>query len=733
MSETVQNKFGTFKGVFTPTILTIIGVIMYLRLGWVVGTVGLYRAFIIIALAHVTTVSTSLSMSSLATNTRVGAGGFYSMITKSLGLEAGSAIGIPLYFSQALGCSLYIIGFVQVWCAVFPVHPAGITAYAVFGIVLLLALIGANFALRIQYVLMTIIAVSILVFLAVKTTHESALYFRPVSGEGYNFWYVFAVFFPAVTGIGAGAAMSGDLKDPRRSLPLGILGAVAAGLAIYSVIAYKYASLGTSAELINNQMFMAERSLLPPAVIAGIMCATLSSALGTMIGAPRILMALGQHRLLPLSALMIKKTKKGEPYISVIITGIVIALGISVGDLNKLATLVTMFFLITYGTVNAAVFIEKATGIPSFRPYFTIPNIIPGIGALWCFAVMFLINTPFALSAIVCIIIIYIIQLSRNMESNFGDTRAGMFTAVAEWAAKRAHSFARSYKSWKPNLIIPVEDPKNWTSRLAFVEDLIVPNGTLRVFSVSKTEKAIEQIVGNFLERLSGKKNQETMSGPETKVIESELAALIEPLMKKGIFAAWRVVEAPNILAAISVIIQVSKGMFFPPNILFLSMGDDIKKDSRLREMIAVSIRNGLGICLLYQHPKKWFGAKGKINVWIRSGSPNHNLALLTAYLLERKWNKGIRLISIVEDADASEKRYAALMRIAETARMPRDTENIVLINTFSEAVKQAPAADLNVFGLPENIDMKIVHEITENFDTSCLFVKDSGSEKVLA
>ena len=218
-------RFGTFEGVFTPTILTILGAIMYLRLGWVVGNAGFGGALVIILLAKLVTVTTGLAMASMASNIKIGAGGSYAIISRSMGLEVGGAVGIPLYFSQSLGAAMYIVGFTEAWVAIYPEYNALIVGFAVLTGLLIISLISAKVAMKLQYIIMALITAS-LVSLFLGNGDGSGQIIIWGSFEKASFWVVFAIFFPAVTGIEAGAAMSGDLRDPKKasllesSLPL---------------------------------------------------------------------------------------------------------------------------------------------------------------------------------------------------------------------------------------------------------------------------------------------------------------------------------------------------------------------------------------------------------------------------------------------------------------------------------------------------------------------------------
>ncbi|NQV37433.1 MAG: Na-K-Cl cotransporter [Candidatus Marinimicrobia bacterium] len=733
MSSNVK-RLGTFEGVFTPTILTILGVIMYLRLGWVVGNAGFGGALMIILLAKVVTVSTGLSIASIATNTRVGAGGSYALISRSLGLEIGSAIGIPLYLSQALGGALYISGFTEGWLAIFPQHIPLLVSTTVLLILLVVSIVGAKFAMKAQFIIMAVIIASLVSFFAGEGGNEATI---RLWGEFDKapFWVVFAIFFPAVTGIEAGAAMSGDLKDSRKSLPTGILAAIGISLIVYIVVAYWLNHAATSEELMANYTVMADVSRWKPVVIAGILGATLSSALGAVLGAPRTLMALGQDKVLPFSKIISRKNRNGEPITATFITTFAILISLVFGDLDTIAPLLTMFFLITYGTINLAVAIEKGIGIPSFRPAFTVPIIIPIIGGLWSFAIMFLINPVFATIAILLIIVFYIFQVKRGLRTPWGDVRGGAFLAISEWAAKTAAQMPKHAKTWKPNMMILVENPKNWVHLIEFINDLIFPSGTLRVFSLKISEHGILKGLDSLRNRLfkNSKHARETeIHEPTADELEKQIEDLMAPLKKNGIFASGTVIESNNMLEGISIVTQVMKGMYFPPNIYFLTMSSDRSKDERLEHMISIGIREALGICIFSLHPKNSLGVESTINVWLRRTSPNKDLAILLAIQLHRNWNGLIRFVTVEDDEENRDKSLILFEKLSEKARFPANTEVEVIIGEFKPSLINAPQADINLFGMSSELDCNTMHEFVELIGTSCMFLKDSGEESML-
>ena len=706
-------QFNTFGGVFTPDVLTILGVIMYLRLGWVVGNTGFLGALAIILLAKTVTICTGLSMSSITTNIRIGAGGAYSIISKSLGLEAGGSIGIPFYISQILSAALYVIGFTEGWLLIFPDVSPMLVSIAVWVVLLMISGISTHFAIRTQYLIMFIIVGSLVSFLATPALPQTHL---PLIGEfeDADFWQAFAVFFPAVTGIMAGANMSGDLRDPRKSIPLGTMSAILITLLIYVGLAYFCAWKIPMEELRSNQMVMVEYALYAPLVIAGLLAATFSSALASLIGAPRILQALSEQKTVPFHQIFVKKTAKNEPLNAIIFSALVMLVAIVAGDLNALATLITMFFLVTYGTLNLIVFIEQSIKIPSFRPTFKIPLFVSFWGAFSCFSLMFFINALFSVVAFLVIVGLYSWLSRKELKADWGDIRGGILLALAERASHLADQFPRHQICWKPDLLVPIDNPSVWVSSLSFIRSITYPSGSIFAFTIHTGEKNPEE---------DKRKKEE---------IHRELKNLLTPLSAEKILANYTIIEDQDFLHGAKLVIQTLKGAIFRPNALFLTFGKDQTNDPMLQTLVSYARMGQIGTILLHQHPRMAFGMQKNINLWLRDKSPNWHLAVLLALQVHLNWSGQIHLITVAPLGE-EERLYQFLEHLSDQARLPFMTEFHVLTGNFEEVLAEAPKVDINILGLGEECDLDLMRKISEKVNSSCLFVADSGHENAFS
>ena len=853
-SEEKHRNFGTFGGVFTPTVLTILGVIMYLRTGWVVGNAGILGGLLIILLSFGIATLTALSMSAITTNIRIGAGGAYAIICQSLGLEVGGAVGIPRYVSQALAVTMYIFGFREGFLAFFPQYAAYAFAVDVTVLVVLFAIayVSADLAIKTEYLIMALIVGS-LVSILIAAFNGSMQY--PVtqvgwwgdfagytggasasspSGEtpGASFWLVFAVFFPASTGIMAGANMSGDLENPRKAIPKGTMWAIGVSLVVYLALAYWVARSATPAELTGNYYVMIEKAAWPPAVVAGLLGACFSSALASAVGAGRILQAMGEHRIVPASGWVKQLTQKGEPRNAMLVTGLIVFAAILLRDLNALAPLITLFFLITYLMLNVVLLIEQSVNLVSFRPLWRVPMWVSIAGTLGCLVVMFIVNPAFSVVSVVVTIGFYFLLVRRQLNAPFEDVRSGLFVSMAEWAAQRVQELPEMQeRAWKPNLLVPVRDESVLRGISEMLEALAAPNGSVKIVGLGHNEdeqllsdeangaaagagpQGAAQTVGDSsaassagetgplreaprdeaeearakdarakkearpaAEEGGDAQHRAARQGPtpsgsprsrrkagraartrqkrdetdpeerarsvkrrQNAVLSERLTQTTRSYRAHGIFASSTVIDAGGYAEGLIAGMQAIRGTFFKPNVVFLEMDEEREEDHRL--IVREADREGIGTLLYARHPQAGLGQRQSINVWIHDRSPdwrvkikigNLDLMVLCAHKLAQNWGARMRLITVVDRDDKEEKARAFMEQLRDLGRFT-DAEVVVGRGGFDSFLREAPQADLSVFGMLPDPDFDFSRRMVEATRSTCLFVRDSGQESALA
>ena len=343
-SKSVKYKFGTFSGVFIPSILTIFGPIMFMRFNYVIGSVGIWKTLLILIIAQAITLSTAFSLAAISTNTKVLEGGAYYLISRSLGSGFGGAIGLTLFLAQALSVPFYIIGFTEALTGIFPYLQAYYLCLAVAtGIILFyLAWRGAKWAIKTQVFIFVILMISIITFLwgAGLKFNLDLMAVNELPMQDSQLFVMFAIFFPAVTGIMAGVNMSGDLKNPGHSLAIGTFYAIIFSTMIYGIEIFLCGSAFTRSQLINYpyKILISNAAFgLGFLVVAGVLAATISSAIGSYLGAPRILRALSRDSIIPGIKIFSRERSNSEPRKALILTTIItisvlVWAGIIVGD-----------------------------------------------------------------------------------------------------------------------------------------------------------------------------------------------------------------------------------------------------------------------------------------------------------------------------------------------------------------------------------------------------------------
>lgn len=679
-------KFGTFGGVFTPSILTILGVIMYLRMGWVVGNGGeIWMVIGIILLAHLISIATGLSISSIATDKKVGAGGVYYVLSRSLGLPIGGALGITLFVATALSIALYMVGFAEIFNEYIGygytvidgekvIDPeVNITnTYRVSGSLGLLALtiiafISTSIAIKSQYIILTAIVLSLFsIFLGTgaETTVAATEVVNTETFELAGFAAIFAIFFPAVTGFTAGVAMSGDLKDPKRAIPLGTLGAIAVGLIVYLGLAvFLYLSIDQFT-LINDPKAIFNFALVPILVYFGVWGATLSSALGGILGGPRILQAMAVDRLAP--KLFAKGVgKSNEPRNALILTVIIAEAGILIGDLNVIAEVVSMFYLAAYGFINLSFFLESWAS-SDFNPTFRVKKWVGLIGFVATFTVMSQLNLLAMVAAFIIIGGIYLYLSRKQIALGTGDIWQSVWSTIVKKGLKRMEAGSDHKRNWKPNTLLFSTNDEQRSKMIEF----------------SKAVSGQRGIITNF----------DLHENPDAKVLfpKSKETVKDEELEKFGIFG--RKLEVQNIFKGIESIACTFGFSGIEPNTVLMDWPGQTKDPIWFKDMTEKLIELDYNVLYLdYDH--RWgFRKKQKIDLWWRAVGNNAELMLSLAKFITSSpdWSQANIRILLVNDTNVNFKVVEnRILTVVEQFRVKAE------IKVINNEVDQKPIYDL--------------------------------------
>jgi amino acid transporter len=676
--------------VFTPSILTILGVIMYLRFGWVVGNVGMPGTLLIVTICTSVTAMTALSMAAIATDRRVKTGGAYYMISRALGVETGGAVGIPVYFALAFSVALYTIGFAESVTRVFPAVPQTLLAAVTTVLVAVLAIVSASLVIKAQYFIMAAIALSLLSFFFGGPVEASELQMQPAAQPAAGFWVVLAVFFPAVTGIEAGVNMSGDLKDPAKSIPRGTLAALLEGYLVYMTLPVVLSLRADAATLIEDPLIMRRMALWGDAILLGVWGATLSSALGSILGAPRVLQALARDGVLPrpLAFLGRGSGPTDEPRIGTIVTLIVALAVVSLGELNLIAPILTMFFLASYLTVNLAAGLEGMVRSPSFRPSFNVHWSFSLFGAAACLVIMFLINTVATIAAAAVIAGVFFWLKRREMRTAWGDVGRGILLSAARSALLRLEGDDPDPKNWRPNILVLSGAP---TTRWHLVE-------LARALTHGRALMTVATVLPQGARSLEARADlEETIS---------------DYLERRGVQSLVRVVEATTPYEGTERLASTYGFGPLVPNTFLLGASEQPQHLEAYCETLEMLHRLRRNVIVLRYDEDAGFKDRKRIDVWWGGLQKNGGLMMLLAYLLRTSldWRQAeIRVKLVVDGEQAAEAARVNLVSMIQGLRIGAEAEVLeARQERFPDILRRSSAdADLVLMGLasPEKID----------------------------
>lgn len=725
MSE--KQKFGTAP-VFFTAIATILGAILFLRFGFAVGTLGFWGVLILIFLGHMVTIPTALALSEIATNRRVEGGGEYFIVSRSFGLNIGSTIGIALYMSQAISVAFYVIAFTEAFEFFFVFMrenysielPRQVVSMPIMGLLSLLIIKkGANLGVKALYVVVGILFLTIILFFLGSPDPDAELNSSILNFEMRNmkdFFIVFAIVFPAFTGMTAGVGLSGDLKKPGKSIPMGTISATFIGMIVYVFIAWKLASSASVDELINNQFVMGKVALGGAIMIpVGLAASTISSALGSVMVAPRTLQALTKDELFPskkLNRFLSKEREKdNEPINSSIITCLIAFVFVAIGDINAVAEIISMFFMLTYGSLCLISFLNHFGSSPSYRPSFKSKWWLSLIGFVVSVWVMFKINTTYAIAAFILLTLIYVYI---NFYHKSRRSLSSIFVNTVFQLNRKLHLFVQSktkssrFTDWRPSIIC--------VSKHSFER-----KNALRLLDwISNTYG-----FSTYLHKVEGYFSSET-----AEIAKKEQERLLEEIKEYDSVFIDTIIS-PSYTTAIAQAIQIPGVSGLENNIVLFEFDkSDVDEQAKAIDNFNL-VKSGNFDILFLASGKNKINYKGGIHIWINvTDNESINLMVMLSFIIlnHKDWRKAnIKVFVIIKESEKDTFKESFIETV-NSGRIPIMLENIEFIiqdeNTSTKSLmrKNSKDAGLIITGLREEI---LKHKGVEVF-TKCEDLTDT-------
>ncbi|MDR0969163.1 MAG: amino acid permease [Lentimicrobiaceae bacterium] len=707
-----RNGFGTMAVYFT-SISSILGAILFLRLGFAIGTLGFWGAILVILLGHLITIPTALAISELATNTRVEGGGEYFIISRSFGLKLGSTIGITLFLSQTISIAFYTIAFAEsfqpffVWFAEqfgyeLPRQVISVPTLLILAYIILYK--GSGSGVKLLYIVNGLLLAALLFFFLGKPTESvqnaTVLIHENFGFQNVNhFFLIFAICFPAFTGMTAGVGLSGDLRNPGKSIPIGTMLGTLTGLVVYVAVVWKFSVSASQAELLSEQLIMTRIALFGNIVIPiGLAACTSSSAIGAMIVAPRTLQAIALDKIFPFRRInMFFGSGKGEarePKTASVFSFIIALIFILLGDVDSVAEIITMFFLITYGTLCLSSFLNHFGSPPSYRPRFKSYWFISLAGFLLSVWVMFMINPLYTFLAYIVIVLIYLFIEHNNKEKKgiVNIFKGALFQLNRHLQIyMQKHQSSMDKEEWRPAAICISANSFKREKVLYLMKWISYQHG-----------------FGTYFHFIEGYYNRETHL--ESKEI---LKRLVDEQKEARSTLYIDTMISPSYTSAIAQIIQAPSISGMENNMVVFEY--DKEHHDELRRILdnINLVRSGDFDVCIFADSENLIHPKNGIHVWIREEDTiNENLMILLGYIIlaHPDWKKSLIKIFIAHKKEEQTSAKEDLFKRIAEGRLPITRANIDLVDldqkhSLSQVVEEySKTAGLTIIGFDEHV-----------------------------
>lgn len=711
-----REGFGTAP-VFLTAICTILGAILFLRLDYAMANLGFIGVCLMLLMGHLVTIPTAMSIAEIATNQKVEGGREYYIISRSFGVSIGGAIGVALYLSQTISAAFYIIAFAEAFRPIFNallasnlnlyIYDYRLVSIPAMALLTLLAITQRKaVGVKLIYFVASVLLVALVFLLFGETSYTPGQSFSSLTAHKTNsddFFTVMAICFPAFTGMTAGVGLSSNLKNPSSSIPKGTIYATLVGLLIYLLVAIKLHWSLPIEVLGNTPLAMSEIAVWGSIIPFGLAAATISSAIGSVLVAPRTLQAIANDEVLPSkrATRWLKRLQPltKEPINATIITCIIAAgFVIFIGDINTIAHIVTLCFLITYGGICTISFLEHFTADPAYRPAFKTRWYISLIGSLTAIYLLFRISPEYSILAMLVMFSIYsAIRHYREKAQGLSAVLQGLIFQLN----RQLHIFLQKSKK--------APEQEHWRPSVVCISDKTFEK--LSAFDMLRWI-SYKYGFGTYIHRIEGYLSTDMMTisqGCLDRMIN--LSSQVDSNVYVDTFVG------PSFKTAVSSVIQLP-GMSGKENnmIMFEFFRDTPEQLDNIVGAFPLVRAVGFDICILGSSDKN-FGYKRSIDIYLTSNDfENGNLMILLGFIIlgHPEWKGAkIRLLAIHHEEELAEQRDR-ILKLIDSGRLPISRNNVQLIPKHDEKdtkqliAERSQDACLTIIGIREE---SIKHE----------------------
>jgi amino acid transporter len=543
-----------------------------------------------------------------------------------------------------------------------------------------------------------------------------------------GFFTVFAIIFPAFTGMTAGVGLSGDLKNPGKSIPLGTLAGTLVGMVVYIFIALKLASSASPEDLADtSRLVMADIAwqgwwLIP----VGLAAATISSALGSIMVAPRTLQAISRDRILPSAKINFwlsrGRGQNDEPFNATVVTVVMAFAFIMIGELDFVAEIISMFFMVTYGTLCLISFLQHFAADPSYRPSFRSRWYISLFGAVACFGLMFFMNAAYAVLALLLMVVFYIIVSSYNPDKK---NIAVIFQGVIFQISRQLQVFLQSAEkektgSWRPSAVCISEHSFERLGAFDMLRWLSQRYG-----------------FGSYIHKINGYLSRTTHK--EAKHCKERLIKMAEA---SGSNIYVDTLISPSYTSAIAQVIQLPGISGTENNLLLLEYS---KSHPENRKEIIENFKLIKSVdfdLIVLASTERGYGLKQNIHIWVTSNDyVNANLMILLGYIIlgHSEWSHGHIKIFAMFPEESMEDERNRLNQLIETGKLPISPKNIQVIPRSEDIDVKAIInqnsrdADLTIIGIRDEVVRHEGVKVFEGYESigNTLFVNAAEQKNI--